>query len=967
MQGRPSKNAGSSGLGVLFTGYMEKQNPIRKSYSKRFLVLTHEAFYWFRRPDNTDLFGEERGSISLSAILSVRRKDEYSFDIEDTAHGHRFFRYIAGTGSVAQCDEWITQIRSACKKLKDKIEQSAREKRKQKKGSGSIQQPTAATEGDTETNKEEQKRSVAVRMVTLKNNGIELVMARNPIWERLIRIPFMQEGDVVLISTSNGGIVTLSRSFMLEKAMKSQDMIRDLMLTGEDSSSVHITTPQATAGGGGEGGNIGAEHQSNITAISNSRLQGAAPALGPSVHSNTPGKRPSAGQGGDAKAMDTKDGRGMVSTASSTGVSTSELLPVVSSANAGYFVDVPILNTELPSSLKLSVSWINDEVDSALQDGTYENNASNSTTQYTLFAFCFDVFRQALKDSGDNITLMLALMCTIVGVTSMRAVNSNNSLLFVFCMCLAVSVLHTALLKAKRQVEQDRDPRQKKAELSNGGKDDGYSSIAGAQSFHLVIAGHSFTSPDQPIVQTIESIPERFIRACEGDVEQARRRWETTRHWRETEGVNTILVEHQPHFHHIKNFYPHYNCGYGKEGHVVYYERPGELMPQLKQLHSRGIGTKEMLRHWLYVTEYQFEVLCKGEPLAKGISVIDVKGVGVFDFMGKTLEFVKKSVQVAGQHYPERSFVIYVVNANSIFTTIWSIVKGWIHENTVKKVRILGPSDTLSGLQEHIDISQIPEYYGGGLKYGDDKDGCRFHAPPSEDLYELVRKVNSGEVTSMDEVYAMYDLPNPNASVASAPVSAATDVAPVATSTASAATSAAPPPPPAAAANPPLTNVPGQGRRLSAKQRPSLKFSHSPALKGDTSTPPRRSLNQTDDWHRDGKHRTLPLNNSSFLDQEDSDEGEQATPAQQRRQNQQVHDSPGISPLTMTPATQRSSGLRSRRGRETNESSSISPDRSPYDARRGIAGGFTDSPESRASQGTANSTPARAFSDYYEF
>ena len=82
------------GLDVLFTGYMEKQNPVRKSYSKRFLVLTGSAFYWFKRPENIDLFGEERGSISLSAVLTVTRKDEYSFDIEDKAHGHRYFRYI---------------------------------------------------------------------------------------------------------------------------------------------------------------------------------------------------------------------------------------------------------------------------------------------------------------------------------------------------------------------------------------------------------------------------------------------------------------------------------------------------------------------------------------------------------------------------------------------------------------------------------------------------------------------------------------------------------------------------------------------------------------------------------------------------------------------------------------------------------------------------------------------------------
>lgn len=943
------KNTGASGLGVLFTGYMEKQNPIRKSYSKRFLVLTHEAFYWFRRPDNTDLFGEERGSISLSAILSVRRKDEYSFDIEDTAHGHRFFRYIARTGAVAQCDEWITQIRSACKKLKEKIEQTAREKRK-KKGSGSL---LPLPEGGNETDGDEKKSSIAVRMVTLKNNGVELVMARNPIWERLIRIPMMTEGDVVLISTSNGGQVTLSRAFMLEKAMKTQDLVKDLFVTDEDPSSIHTTTPQANFGTAGA--QISADNEGN----SGNNIVGGGP--------GTPSLGYSSAGGEEIKA-DTKDGKGVLTTtASSTaGISTSEVVPTTAT---GFFVDVPILNSDLPSSLKLSVSWINDDVDSALKSGEgYDttNPAHTTLAPYGLYAYCFDVFRQALKDSGDNITLMLALMSTVVGITSLRAVDSSNSLLFMFCMCLAVSVLYTAIQRAKIQVEQDRIPRRKQAEMNSDDPDSLTSAVAGAQSFHLIIAGHSFTSPDQPVVQAVESIPQRFINACDGDVEAARRRFETTSHWRETEGVNTILVEPQPHFHHIKNFYPHYNAGEGREGTIIYWERPGELMPQIKQLHSRGIGTKEMLRHWLYITEYQFEVLCKGDPMAKGMSVIDVKGVGVFDFMGKTLEFVKKSVQVAGQHYPERSFVIYIVNANAIFTTIWSIVKGWIHENTVAKVRILGPSETLSGLQEHIDISQIPEYYGGGLKFGDDKDGCRYHAPQSEGLYELVRRVNCGEVTQMHQVYALYNIPNPDGTPVPQTESASATVAPTTRS---------------------CTNS------ASAVARRQSNLMHSPIVKGDTGTPPRRhSVEQ-----KGGGAGAIGMNQNSssqsLLDNHDSDDEEVAynrtvgagatgsgltTPMQQKPDER--GDFAEISPLTVTPASQQSSGLRSRRGRETKESSSSSPDRSPaspYDHRivsdSGAGGTFKDSPESRASGaqgvvGSANSTAAdRSFSDYYEY
>jgi hypothetical protein len=46
-----------------------------------------------------------------------------------------------------------------------------------------------------------------------------------------------------------------------------------------------------------------------------------------------------------------------------------------------------------------------------------------------------------------------------------------------------------------------------------------------------------------------------------GDLKEARRRWDITRHWRETEGVNTALETKQPHYSLIKSMYPFYHAG----------------------------------------------------------------------------------------------------------------------------------------------------------------------------------------------------------------------------------------------------------------------------------------------------------------------------------------------------------------------------------------------------------------------
>jgi len=131
-----------------------------------------------------------------------------------------------------------------------------------------------------------------------------------------------------------------------------------------------------------------------------------------------------------------------------------------------------------------------------------------------------------------------------------------------------------------------------------------------------------------------------------------------------------------------------------------------------------------------------------------------VKNIGIFDLMGKSLDFVKKSVGWANSHYPERSKAIYILNANSVFTTIYAMVKPWVHENTQKKVHICSPSENLEALLENIDIENIPTYYGGNMTFEGKggKDVCRFHNPDVKTMDEFVHSVNKGEINSMESV-----------------------------------------------------------------------------------------------------------------------------------------------------------------------------------------------------------------------
>ncbi|RYG67291.1 hypothetical protein EON64_07760 [archaeon] len=70
--------------------------------------------------------------------------------------------------------------------------------------------------------------------------------------------------------------------------------------------------------------------------------------------------------------------------------------------------------------------------------------------------------------------------------------------------------------------------------------------------------------------------------------------------------MNTILEEPQPFFFLIKKMYPHYHAGRGRQGHLIYWERPGDF--EGSQLSARGVTTEHLIRHWLFNTEYQWQV-----------------------------------------------------------------------------------------------------------------------------------------------------------------------------------------------------------------------------------------------------------------------------------------------------------------------------------------------------------------------
>lgn len=62
----------------------------------------------------------------------------------------------------------------------------------------------------------------------------------------------------------------------------------------------------------------------------------------------------------------------------------------------------------------------------------------------------------------------------------------------------------------------------------------------------------------------------------------------------------------------------------------------------------------------------------------------------------------------------------YIINAPWAFTTVWSLVKGWLDEATVAKIHILS-TDYKKTLFEQMSPDSLPAFLGGNCKC---PEGC---------------------------------------------------------------------------------------------------------------------------------------------------------------------------------------------------------------------------------------------------
>ncbi|CAD6455208.1 e1b3b0a1-8cae-4f74-82f2-6b30a941f5f3 [Sclerotinia trifoliorum] len=198
----------------------------------------------------------------------------------------------------------------------------------------------------------------------------------------------------------------------------------------------------------------------------------------------------------------------------------------------------------------------------------------------------------------------------------------------------------------------------------------------------------------------------RFLRARKFDVTFSEKMFVDAEQWRKEFGLDELVRTFDyKEKEEVFRYYPQYYHKTDKDGRPVYIEQMGNI--DLTAMYK--ITTSERMLQNLAV-EYEKMAdprlpACSrkaGVLLETCCSIMDLKGVGLTK-VPSVYSYVRQASVMSQNYYPERLGKLYLINAPWGFSTVWSVMKGWLDPITVGKIHILG-----SGYQKEL-LAQVPQ------------------------------------------------------------------------------------------------------------------------------------------------------------------------------------------------------------------------------------------------------------------
>ncbi|GAA93854.1 uncharacterized protein L969DRAFT_70208 [Mixia osmundae IAM 14324] len=207
----------------------------------------------------------------------------------------------------------------------------------------------------------------------------------------------------------------------------------------------------------------------------------------------------------------------------------------------------------------------------------------------------------------------------------------------------------------------------------------------------------------------------RFLRARKFDLPKSKLMFEDSSKWRKSYKVDELYQNFDyKERAQVDEYYPKFYHKIDRDGRPIYIEQLGKLdvaklysvtTPE-RQLQALVVEYEKFLRERLPICSN-----IKGELVETSCTIMDLNNVGISQFW-KVKNFVQEASQISQYNYPETMGKFYIINAPYLFTTVWSLVKGWLDEVTVAKITILG-ANYQETLLAQIPAENLPDFLGG--------------------------------------------------------------------------------------------------------------------------------------------------------------------------------------------------------------------------------------------------------------
>lgn len=163
-----------------------------------------------------------------------------------------------------------------------------------------------------------------------------------------------------------------------------------------------------------------------------------------------------------------------------------------------------------------------------------------------------------------------------------------------------------------------------------------------------------------------------------------------------------------------------------QDGRPVYIEQYGNIdLNAMYKITSADRMLQNLVVEYEKVADPRLPACSRkaGKLLETCCTIMDMKGVGVTR-IPSVYGYVKQASAISQDHYPERLGKLYIINAPWGFSSVFSVVKGFLDPVTVSKIHVLG-AGYQKELLAQVPKENLPKVFGGtcecpgGCEYSD--------------------------------------------------------------------------------------------------------------------------------------------------------------------------------------------------------------------------------------------------------